>query len=211
MDSIRAESVLGRFIGAMESVYGPISGLDDVGASEWTPPNTPGAGGHRGRYLWTDAVGVLNLLTLYKETWSLKYLQLAKCLTEATHAILGWSRDGERRLRGATEDKPLNGGLRIGKMTENGPDGDGQYHHYLTLWMFALNRMTCATHDPKYNSLAIELAGAVHPNFVFRDHTNRLRMVWKISLMSTEIFQTIRSLVVITRIDYGWSGRFQST
>lgn len=187
MDALNAESVLGKFLIAMESVYGPLSGLDDVGASEWMPPSTPGAGGHRGRYLWTDAVGVLNFLTLYKETASLKYLQLAKRLIETTHAILGWSRNGQRRLRGATKAKPLKGGLRIGKMTDNGPDGDGQYHHYLTLWMFALNRMTCATDDPRYNSLAVELAKAVHPNFVFRDHANKLRMVWKVSVDMNEI------------------------
>jgi len=37
------------------------------------------------------------------------------------------------------------GGLAIGKKDELGRDGDGQYHHYLTLWMFELNRMAVAT------------------------------------------------------------------
>jgi hypothetical protein len=50
-------------------------------------------------------------------------------------------------------------------MDADGPDGDGQYHHYLTLWMFALNRMSLASGDRRYNDSAIALAKAIHGPF----------------------------------------------
>ena len=53
---------LTKFLNAMKSVYGPFDTLSPAQAAAWTPP--PMAEGHRGRYLWTDAFGVLNLLTL---------------------------------------------------------------------------------------------------------------------------------------------------
>lgn len=52
-----------RFQQAMESVYGNFSDITDPG--NWTPPLK--SGGHRGRYLWTDAFGVINFLTMHKE------------------------------------------------------------------------------------------------------------------------------------------------
>ncbi|WEW55294.1 hypothetical protein PRK78_000723 [Emydomyces testavorans] len=173
-------SRLRRFKDSMESVYGEFSEISD--ASTWVPP--PKSGGHRGRYLWTDAFGVLNFLTLHKENQSPdgKYLTLAKQLASNVHDVLGWTRDGRSRLPGATEKEPLAGGLRIGKESETGPDGDGQYHHYLTLWMFALNRLSMATGDPSYNRQAVSLAKAIHPRF-FIDRTSvRPRMVWKVAM-----------------------------
>ncbi|KID97180.1 hypothetical protein MAJ_06790, partial [Metarhizium majus ARSEF 297] len=166
---------------AMEAVYGPLDNLTAQDAGNWTPPASPGAGGHGGRYLWTDAFGVINFLTLYKETSTVRYLNLATSLVYSVHNILGRTRDGSQRLPGATEDAPLTGGLRIGKMAESGADGDGQYHHYLTIWMFALNRMSVATGEPKFNNWAMELAKAIHTHFVVPDTRGSKRMVWKIS------------------------------
>lgn len=177
-----SSNTLHRFIGAMETVYGPFQHLNDDEATHWSPPESPGAGGHRGRYLWTDAFGLVNLITLSKETSSPKYLTLAKRLAATVHDILGRTRDGLTRLPGATDEKPLAGGLRIGKLSASGSDGDGQYHHYLTLWMFALNRLSIATDDSKYNDLAIQLEKSIHPRFVFRRSSSDLRMVWKISM-----------------------------
>ncbi|TPX08695.1 uncharacterized protein E0L32_009884 [Thyridium curvatum] len=170
------------FVKATRSVYGPVDESSEQDAAEWTPPDKPGAGGYRGRYLWTDAFGVVNFITLFKETGSHKFLSLAKRLVQTVHDVLGRTRDGSSRLTGATEDHPLNGGLRIGKDSATGPDGDGQYHHYLTLWMFALNRLSLAAGDPAYNELAIELAQAIHPHFLLRRPSGCLRMVWKISM-----------------------------
>ncbi|KAL2113910.1 hypothetical protein VUR80DRAFT_1763 [Thermomyces stellatus] len=174
-------ATLSRFNDAMQRVYGPFEVLSADQAKTWTPPSSPGAGGHRGRYLWTDAFGVVNFITLYKETSKPAYLELAKALVRTVHDVLGRTRDGSQRLPGAMDEHPLKGGLRIGKMDEAGPDGDGQYHHYLTIWMFALNRLCLASGEKTYNDLAVELAESIHPHFLRRDARNRRRMVWKVS------------------------------
>lgn len=168
---------LARFIEAMSQVYGPMQPGD---SSTWEPP--PKAGGFKGRYLWTDAFGVINFLTLYKETDDENYLLRAKNLVRAVHDIQGRTRDGKSRLPGATDENPLGGGLRIGKEEAAGSDGDGQYHHYLTLWMFALNRLSIAARDPSYNSQAISLAKAIHSHFFVGRSSSHPRMVWKISM-----------------------------
>lgn len=170
-----------RFIGAMQRVYGPFEVLTPDQAKTWTPPSDPGAGGHRGRYLWTDAFGVVNFITLYKETSRPVYLELAKSLVRTVHDVLGRTRDGSKRLPGSTDELPLEGGLRIGKMDESGPDGDGQYHHYLTIWMFALNRLCLASGEKIYNDLAVQLAEGIHLSFLHRDPVGHHEMVWKIS------------------------------
>ncbi|KAH8656512.1 hypothetical protein BGZ60DRAFT_417152 [Tricladium varicosporioides] len=171
---------LDRFKESMQSVYGPFEILTSTQVQTWTPP--PKSGGHNGRYLWTDAFGVLNFLTLYHSTSDPRYLTFAKALVQSVHNTLGRTRDGKERLVGASEQHPLRGGLRIGKIDATGPDGDGMYHHYLTLWMFALNRLAAAAKDLKYNDMGIELAKSVHPHFLTRDRSGKVAgMVWKIS------------------------------
>lgn len=184
-----ATARLNRFQQAMESLYGNFSAI--ANPSTWIPP--PRSGGHHGRYLWTDAFGVMNFITLHQEyatgdnAKDGKYLTLARRLIETVHNILGRTRDGMSRLPRATDENPLGGGLRIGKVDECGPDGDGQYHHYLTLWMFALNRMSMATDDPTYNWQAVALAKAIHPHFFVHRTSSRPRMVWKMSVDLSEI------------------------
>ncbi|KAL4950726.1 hypothetical protein BDW69DRAFT_197032 [Aspergillus filifer] len=193
---------LSTFTSALSTLYGPLSPSHIPNPSTWTPPQS--SGGHKGRYLWTDAFGVLCLITLHAETNRLHqskskrqsqgeteseggsehYLTLASRLIENVHDTLGYTRDGSRRLSGASDSNPLGGGLRIGKIDESGSDGDGQYHHYLTLWMFALNRMSLASREPRYNDLAIKLARAIHAPFFLNRSSERPRMVWK---MSTEL------------------------
>lgn len=163
----------------MEDVYGRVSTLSASEAKSWTPP--PAASGHLGRYLWTDAFGVLNFITLSRLTQSDSYLLCAARLINAVHSILGRTRSQDKYLPRASPERPLSGGLRIGKDSDTGPDRDGQYHHYLTLWMFALNRMSAASGDKKYNSLAIELAKAIHPAFVVDRNSSRPHMRWKMS------------------------------
>lgn len=193
-------SRLNQFEKSMESLYGSFSNIKDP--EQWTPPTN--SGGHRGRYLWTDAFGVVNFLTLHQEHAKIaaaagsasvsgsgsapgintadKYLILARRLVGSVHDVLGRTRDGKTRLPGATDENPLGGGLRIGKLDETGVDGDGQYHHYLTLWMFALNRMSLATGDPLFNRQAVALAQAIHPRFFVNRTSTRPRMVWKMSI-----------------------------
>lgn len=170
-----SKSHIALFEASMEAVYGPLpSNITD--AFTWIPPEK--AGGFRGRYLWTDAFGVVNFLTLHQTTGDEKYLLLAKNLVKVVHDIQGRTRDGKSRLSGATDNNPLGGGLRIGKTDEN---DDGQYHHYLTLWMFALNRLSIIAHEPQYNDQAIELAKAIHPHFFVGKDTDQPKMVWKVS------------------------------
>ncbi|CAL5867402.1 uncharacterized protein PFLUO_LOCUS1621 [Penicillium psychrofluorescens] len=170
----------------MQSLYGSFSSISDP--EHWSPPLR--SGGHRGRYLWTDAYGVINLLTMHREYTRAggddpgddRYLVLARRLVETVHDVLGRTRDGERRLPGATDNNPMGGGLRIGKTDERGSDGDGQYHHYLTIWMFALNRMSMASGDPTFNRQAVALAKAIHPRFFVDRAAAQPRMVWKMAI-----------------------------
>ncbi|KAH9887135.1 hypothetical protein F4778DRAFT_786434 [Xylariomycetidae sp. FL2044] len=180
---------------AMQKVYGPYD--PDAPNAKWQPPSNPGAGGHRGRYLWTDAFGVINFITLSRErpAQAQTYLDLAEQLAHAVHSILGRARDGSARLPDATDEEPLKGGLRIGKMDEEGgPDGDGQYHHYLTLWMFALSRLALATGEVEWNALAVQLAKAIHPRFLVptAGPSGRLTMVWKISTDMREVLVPVK-------------------
>ncbi|KAL3462846.1 hypothetical protein BJX64DRAFT_276943 [Aspergillus heterothallicus] len=188
------------FTSALSTLYGPLSPSSIPSPSTWNPPQR--SGGHKGRYLWTDAFGVLNLLTLHREHTRSKpsssaeepgthYLTLAARLIAAVHETLGRTRDSSARLRGASETNPLGGGLRIGKLDAAGPDGDGQYHHYLTLWMFALNRMAVAAGDASYNDAAIALAKAIHGAFFVKkgsaSASAKPRMVWKVSCDLSEV------------------------
>ncbi|KAI0965214.1 hypothetical protein F4678DRAFT_453357 [Xylaria arbuscula] len=177
-NSARMSNKLTLFKTAMQKTYGPY----DVTAqpdTTWKPGN---AGGHRGRYLWTDAFGVVNFITLSKEDSNhvSAYLHLARQLATTVHEVLGRERGSAARLPGATDDAPLRGGLRIGKLDASGPDGDGMYHHYLTLWMYALDVLAEATQEARWNTLAVQLAQAIHPRFIVERH-GRESMVWKIS------------------------------
>ncbi|OQD75202.1 hypothetical protein PENDEC_c008G06690 [Penicillium decumbens] len=185
---------LDRFQQAMESLYGKFVNIKDP--ENWAPPLR--SGGHRGRYLWTDTFGVINLLTMHKQftiagggTDDTRYLALARRLIETVHDVLGRTRDNRSRLPGATDANPLGGGLRIGKTDEHGPDGDGQYHHYLTIWMFALNRMAKASGDMNYNRQAVQLARAIHPKFFVGRSARWPRMIWKMSMdLSTPLVKS---------------------
>ncbi|KAF2454401.1 hypothetical protein BDY21DRAFT_374019 [Lineolata rhizophorae] len=204
-------SRLDPFIHALSRVYGPAvlgpSHLDSP-PSAWTPP--PAAAGHRGRYLWTDAFGVLDLLTLDREAGAAPgpgpgpgsssphhrhyYLDLAARVVAAVHETLGRTRDGARRLGGASAAAPLAGGLRIGKEAGEGAamDADGQYFHYLALWGFALNRVGAAMagagrgrdEAARFNGLGVQLMGAVHEWFFVGGsrEAGRPRMVWKVAV-----------------------------
>src|SRR5215469_127437 len=169
-----------NFLKAMHHVYKFPTSHTISTSLQWTPP--PASAGHTGRYLWTDAFGVLNFLTLFKETSDPYFLSLSQTLVSAVHDTLGRTRDGRPRLPNATDSAPLAGGLRIGKEEESGPDGDGQYHHYLTLWMFALNRLSLVSNQKEYNDLAIQLAKAIHPSFVYNRDSPRPRMYWKMDM-----------------------------
>ena len=156
--------------------------------------------GPRQRYLWTDAFAVCNFLGLARVTGEARYTALALALVDQVHHVLGRFRTDDPRvgwISGLDEQEggahPTRGGLRIGKkLPERGPeqpfdeglewDRDGQYFHYLTKWMHALDQVSSATGDPRYNRWARELAVAAHTAFVQEPAgAGGRRMVWKMS------------------------------
>lgn len=154
----------------------------------------------RQRYLWTDAFAVCNFLGLARVTGEARYTALALALVDQVHHVLGRHRADEPRVGWISglderegEAHPTRGGLRIGKkLPERGPDQpydeslewdrDGQYFHYLTKWMHALDQVSSATGDPRYNRWARELAVAAHAAFVQEPPgAGGRRMAWKMS------------------------------
>jgi hypothetical protein len=159
-----------------------------------------GGGDAARRYLWTDAFAVFALLSLHSHNRNQEYLSWARRLVERVHRVLGRYREDDHRsgwISGLSEiegeRRPTVGGLRIGKLLpERSPrelydehlewERDGQYFHYLTKWMHALNRMSVVTGDPRYNEQAADLAMAAHRAFVYAQHgLGSKRMYWKMS------------------------------
>lgn len=153
------------------------------------------------RYLWTDAFAVCNLLEMYRQTKEEKFKQLALDLVAQVHNTLGRHREDDQRtgwISGLEEEEgkahPTKGGLRIGKgINERKREEsfnerlewhrDGQYYHYLTKWMHALNRVGRETGDPIYNNWAVELAKTAHARFTYPSSSgNQKQMYWKMSI-----------------------------
>jgi len=104
------------------------------------------------RYLWTDAFGLVLYLSLYAETGDNSYRTQAEQLVSDVYRVLGRHR-----------------GLRIGEA----PDRDGQYYHYLAMWIYAL---TCFGRiDTSYRDEAIRLVKDIHAAFVIPG----LGVIWK--------------------------------
>ena len=95
------------------------------------------------RYLWTDAYGVVLLVSLYHETGDRAWLTQAEWVVAEVERVLGRER-----------------GIRIGEA----PDRDGQYFHYLAMWLFALYRLGQVL--PAYHDRAIDLVHEIHSPFV---------------------------------------------
>lgn len=143
------------------------------------------------RYLWTDAFAVCNFLGLGEDA-------LASRLVEQVHAVLGTHRGDDTRsgpLSGldgiSARHHPTQGGLRIGKpLPERDADApvdptlewerDGQYFHYLTRWMHALDQYAQRAGVPDANRWARELACTAVRAFVVAGDPPR--MVWKMSI-----------------------------
>jgi hypothetical protein len=104
------------------------------------------------RYLWTDAFGVTLLVSLRNKLGDDLFLAEAERVVAAVERVLG---------------RPI--GLRIGQQ----PDRDGQYYHYLAMWIFALTGL--GRIKPEYREKAIELARAIHPRFVLPE----MGVLWK--------------------------------
>jgi len=159
------------------------------------------------RYLWTDAFAVCNYLGLARTTGEQAYTELALQLVEQVHHTLGQHRDDDKRtgwISGLGEHDgelhPTQGGLRIGKtLPERGPDEpldehtewdrDGQYFHYLTKWMYALDQVTRSTQDSRFTTWARELSHSASGAFIYTPSSEWQppRMVWKMSIDLTRV------------------------
>lgn len=104
------------------------------------------------RYLWTDAFGVVLLVSLYRKLGDAAWLDQAEALVADVERVLGRPR-----------------GLRIGQA----PDRDGQYFHYLAMWLFALARL--GEHRPEHRERAVRIAQDIHSAFVIPG----VGVIWK--------------------------------
>lgn len=95
------------------------------------------------RYLWTDAFGVVLLVSLWEEHHEAHHLDEAEWVVAEVDRVLGRRR-----------------GLRIGEA----PDRDGQYFHYLAMWIYALTVLGAVR--PAYRARAVDLVHQVHDAFV---------------------------------------------
>lgn len=145
------------------------------------------------RYLWTDAFAVCNWLALGE-------VDLARRLVDQVHRVLGRHREDDPRegwISGLPEEegarRPTARGLRIGKpLPERRPEEpyhpqrewerDGQYFHYLTRWMRALQRMAAVTGDPRYQTWSAELARVAFHAFSHGIGPVPNRLYWKMSI-----------------------------
>jgi hypothetical protein len=104
------------------------------------------------RYLWTDAFGVVLLVSLFEELGEKTHLDEAEWVVAEVERVLGRAR-----------------GIRIGEE----PDRDGQYFHYLAMWLFAL--AVLGRHIPRYRQTGIDLVHQVHDPFLVPGHG----VIWK--------------------------------
>ena len=95
------------------------------------------------RYLWTDAFGVILLASLYRELRESKFLTEAQWVVAEVDRVLGRPR-----------------GIRIGEEAHR----DGQYFHYLAMWIYAL--AVLAKYDPGYRRKGVELVHQIHDAFL---------------------------------------------
>lgn len=86
------------------------------------------------RYLWTDAFGVVLLVSLWQAQHDDRLLRECEWVVAEVERVLGGPR-----------------GIGIGEE----PDRDGQYFHYLATWIFALDRLGAV--DRRYREKAIAL------------------------------------------------------
>jgi len=95
------------------------------------------------RYLWTDAFGLVLLVSLYEALKEARFLDEAEWLVGEVTRVLGRKR-----------------GIRIGEE----PDRDGQYFHYLAMWLYAL--AVLGRYRPAYRERGVALARDIHGPFV---------------------------------------------
>ncbi|GAB3035052.1 hypothetical protein [Bowmanella dokdonensis] len=150
------------------------------------------------RYLWTDALALLNLLAMAQLEQEEKFTGQARRLVRQVHHHLGrYAAQDDRRgwISGLPDelapDHPTAGGLRIGKPLPERQEGepydarlewdrDGQYYHYHTRWIAALLKASQTLDSKTLADWALELSLA-GKKFI-RELPNGLILSWKMSV-----------------------------
>ena len=97
-------------------------------------------------------LALILLVSLYVESGQRQYLDEAESLVAEVVRVLGRPR-----------------GIRIGQAS----DRDGQYFHYLAMWLYALHIL--GRHIPDYRQMGIDLVRQTHDAFVLP----RRGVIWK--------------------------------
>jgi hypothetical protein len=105
-----------------------------------------------------DAFGVVLLVSLYHQLQRDEFLNEAEAVVAKVDRVLGRS-----------------SGIRIGEA----PHRDGQYFHYLTMWVYALTRLGKII--PAYREKAIRLVKDIHPAFVIQGRGVQWKMLEDLS------------------------------
>eukprot|EP00005_Dracoamoeba_jomungandri_P005533 CAMPEP_0174260792 /NCGR_PEP_ID=MMETSP0439-20130205/10537_1 /TAXON_ID=0 /ORGANISM="Stereomyxa ramosa, Strain Chinc5" /LENGTH=337 /DNA_ID=CAMNT_0015345121 /DNA_START=221 /DNA_END=1234 /DNA_ORIENTATION=+ len=173
------------------------------------------ANGQR-RYLWTDAFGVLNFVSLASlskdEDKRRGFLDAAITLVEVVHESLGRPRSEEFPMLKDEESPSGYAGLRIGKnrartKSDAGMSLDGMYFHYVDKWLFALLRLGQESGDLKFIRQAAKFVKCLNPLFV--DPTSGA-IRWKINMDGSPIQgieqtrvndDTLNAYIIYTLID----------
>jgi len=95
------------------------------------------------RYLWTDAIGVMVLLSLHDELGQPRFVDEARWVVAEVDRVLGRPR-----------------GFRIGEDIAR----DGQYFHYNAMWVHALGLLGRV--EPAYRERAVGIVRDIHEPFV---------------------------------------------
>lgn len=156
----------------MEFVYGEV---ESPSFPKGLGPNEAGISLGSRRYLWTDAFGVLNYVSLAMKSEDRgsqlekkQYLQAAKKLIDETLFSLGNPMSDAYPM--AEKENGQYKGLRIGKVharqeSDPGMQFDGMYWHYLDKFLFALQRYSKCARDESYLQKATTIINDVHSNF----------------------------------------------
>jgi hypothetical protein len=149
------------------------------------------------RYLWTDAFGVLNFVTMaqrYPESRRAVLLDAARQLIDSVHATLGQPRSPTLPMAAQADGTPYGyRGLRIGKVnartsSDAGMEYDGMYWHYLDKWCFALLRYHQVSGDVGALRQAVHLIKTLHPAFMHKSGAGKpLGLRWKVNTDLTPI------------------------
>lgn len=144
-----AAAKLAALHGAAESRAAPLKELDWVTARlDWMADKSIWPWGKGVRYTWTDAFGVVLLVSLYSHTGDAKWLQQAEAVAADVWKVLGDARCLRIGLEPFEDRFPYS------------------YAHYNAMWLYALHCLHKAHPGGGHRDRAIAMVKSTHPCFV---------------------------------------------